>query len=173
MNFPFLKFPIQDFDKIKTVQQLREQLLNLLLFSSFILGTVVLGVALIPIFRDEKYIFLVIYTVVYLWLILITFRRRISYSFRAGSWLFFFFILGVVNLYLSGFNADAGLFFLTFISMSVLLLDFRSGMAAFGVSVVALLFFGYVTVSGLFTVQLENPIRPATCFGSSVGRFFY
>jgi len=49
MNFPFLKFPIRDFDKIESLQQLRLQLLNLLLLIAFAVGSVLYVVALFPV----------------------------------------------------------------------------------------------------------------------------
>ena len=150
-------FKIEDLDTIQSLQQLRERLLNFLLISAFVLGTGLLVVAMVPVFRRGLYQFPVIYIVIYLWLILVTFVRRIPYFIRAGSWVTFFFLLGVVNLVLSGFNADAGLFFLTYVSMSALLFDLRRGLLAFGISSITLALFGYLFVNGLFSAQLESP----------------
>lgn len=157
MKTSFFKFHLENFDNIKSLQQLREQLLNMLLTSAFLLGTILLAVAIIPVFQRDMYEFLAIYVLIYIWLILVTFVRRLPYSVRTASWLVFFFLLGIVNLILSGFNADAALFFLTFVSMSALLFDLRRGLVAFGISAGTLALFGYLTVSGLFILQLESP----------------
>lgn len=166
-NF-FFNFPIQDFDQIKNLQQLRERLLNRLLLSAFIFGTVLLVVATIPAIQRGLYELPVIYVMIYIWLIVVTFVRRLPFnvqdgswvSMRIASWLFFFFAFGVINLYLSGFNADAGLFFLTFVAMSALLFDLRRGLLAFGLSLAFILLFGYLTVTGRFELQMESP-QPA------------
>lgn len=165
MKSSFFNFSIQDFDHIKSLQQLRERLLNRLLLSAFIIGTALLAVAMIPAFQRGMVGIIAIYTMIYLWLIVVTFMRRLPSDRWAGgwlttriaSWLGFFFVLGLVNLYLSGFNADAGLFFLTFVAMSALLFDLRRGLLAFGVSLALILLFGYLTVSGRFELQMESP----------------
>ncbi len=155
-RFPFL-LPFQDFDNIQSLQKLRERLLNLLLSSTFVFGTVLLGVALIPVSQREMFEFPILYVIVYIWLILVTFLRRIPYQVRATSWLFFFLVLGIVNLVLSGFNADAAMFFLTFVSMSTLLFDLRRGMIALFLSAASVGLFGYLIVSGNFRLLLEAP----------------
>lgn len=168
MKSSFFKFSMQDFDHVKNLQQMRERLLNILLISAFIFGTVLVAVAMIPAFQRGMYEFPVIYALIYLWLIVVTFVPRLPFSMRTGawfnvrtaSWLSFFFVLGVINLYLSGFNADAGLFFLTFVAMSALLIDFRRGLLAFGLSIAFIVFFGYLTVTGRFQLQMETP-QPA------------
>ena len=168
MKSSFFKFSMQDFDHVKNLQQMRERLLNILLTSAFIFGTALVAVAMIPAFQRGMYEFLVIYALIYLWLIVVTFVPRLPFNVRTGawfnvrttSWLSFFFVLGVINLYLSGFNADAGLFFLTFVAMSALLFDLRRGLLAFGLSIAFILFFGYLTVSGRFELQMETP-QPA------------
>ncbi len=155
-HFPFL-LPYQDFDNIQSLQKLREQLLNLLLSSTFIFGTALLGVALIPMYQRGMFEFPIIYGIIYIWLILVTFVRRIPYRIRAASWLFFFFLLGIVNLALSGFNADAALFFLTFVSMSTLLFNLRRGIIALFLSAASVGTFGFLIVSGNFHLLLEAP----------------
>ncbi len=157
MNFPFLEFPIRDLDKIASLQQLRERLLNALLVSAFLLGTVLYAVAVIPVFEKGLFEFPVIYTLIYLWVIAVTFVRRIPYLLRAASFLLFLYVFGLINLILSGFNADGGLFFLTYVSMSALLFDLRRGFIALGITVVTLTLAGALMVTGIFSVQLESP----------------
>ncbi len=157
MNFPFLKFPIRDFDKIESLQQLRLQLLNLLLLIAFAVGSVLYVVALFPVQGKGLASVPLIYSLLYVWLALVTFLRRLPYPVRAGSWLLFFYLLGTINLILSGFNVDAGLCFLTFVSMTALLFDLRRGMVALGISSATILLAGYAVVTGDMRLQLGLP----------------
>ena len=86
-HFPF-PLPFQEFENIQSLQNLRERLLNLLLSSTFVIGTALLGVALIPVSQRGMIEFSILYGSIYLWLILVTFLRRIPYRVRAASWLF-------------------------------------------------------------------------------------
>ena len=157
MNFPFLKFPIRDFDKIESLQQLRLQLLNLLLLIAFAVGSVLYVVALFPVQGKGLASVPLIYSLLYVWLALVAFLRRLPYPVRAGSWLLFFYLLGTINLVLSGFNVDAGLCFLTFVSMTALLFDLRRGMVALGISSATILLAGYAVVAGDMRLQLGLP----------------
>lgn len=157
MRFLFLKFPIQDIEEIKNLQQLRERLLNALLLSAFVMGTVVYATALIPVYQRNLLQFPLVYTVLYVWLILVTFVKRIPYRVRAGSWLIFFYLLGLINLVLSGLNVDGGLFFLTFVSMAALLFDLRRGMIALGISGATMVLAGYAVILGYIDLQLALP----------------
>jgi PAS domain S-box-containing protein len=147
MNFPFIKFPIRDLDKIESLQQLREQLLNLLLLIAFVMGSVLYVIALLPVLDKGLSTVPLIYTLLYIWLALVTLFRRIPYSVRTGSWLIFFYLLGTINLVLSGFNTDAGMCFLTFVSMAALLFDLRRGLIALGISSITIALAGYFVVS--------------------------
>jgi PAS domain S-box-containing protein len=157
MNFPFFKSFTQDVESVHSLQQLREHLLNVLLVSAFVIGTGLYMIALIPIFQRGMVYFFFVYTGVYLWLALVAFSRRVSYPVRSVSWLVFCYLLGQVNLLLSGLNADAGLFLLMFVAMAALLFGARLGLLAFGISGVTLAVYGYLTVTGRFHLLLEAP----------------
>jgi PAS domain S-box-containing protein len=147
MNFPFLKFPIRDFDKIESLQELREQLLNLLLLIAFAMGSILYVIEVLLVLDKSLSTVSLIYSLLYVWLALVTFVRRTPYTVRATSWLLFFYLLGTINLILSGFNTDAGMCFLTFVSMAALLFDLRQGLIALGISSVTIALAGYFVVS--------------------------
>jgi PAS domain S-box-containing protein len=157
MNFPFLKFPIRDFDKIKSLQQLREQLLNLLLLITFFMGSILYVIALLPVLDKSLPTIPLIYTLLYIWLALVTFLRRAPYTVRTGSWLIIFYLLGTINLTLSGFNTDAGMCFLTFVSMAALLFDLRRGLIALGISTATIILACYFIVSRGVDLHLGLP----------------
>ena len=102
-----------------------------MLFGSFVIGTLLYGLAIIPAFRKDLYSTILIYTFSYIGIILITSLRHLSYRFRAICWLGVAYILGTLNLAESGFNVDAGLFFIAFIALAILLLDLSGGLGRF------------------------------------------
>jgi hypothetical protein len=133
--------------------QLREHLLKMKLFSSFVIGTLLYGFALIPVLQKGLYSTVLFYSVLYVWIILITFVPRLPYHVRAICWLGLFYALGNLNLLQSGFNVDAGLFFITFIAMAILLMDLPAGLVD--------LFLGSVTVAILGFVNVTEHLKLA------------
>ena len=137
--------------------QLRERLLKIMLFSSFILGTLLYGIALIPVYQRGSFSTILFYSIVYLWIILITFLPHLPYRVRAIGWLVLFYALGTINLLQSGFNVDAGLFFITFIAMAILLVDMPGGLVALVLGCVTVSAFGYLNTNGNFKLVLGLP----------------
>ena len=148
-----LDFPIEFVD----LQQQRQRLLNILLLGAFFISLVIYPLALVPALRRDLVPVAVIYTVVFLWLGAITFFRRIPYPFRSGSWLFFLYVFGVINLGLSGLNVDAGLFFVTFIATTTFLFDIRWSLLSFVVSLLSIALAGFLVVGGHLPLQLGLP----------------
>ncbi|MDI6768169.1 MAG: HD domain-containing phosphohydrolase [Anaerolineales bacterium] len=140
-----------------SLRNLRARLLNLLLLSGAIIGTVLYVSALLPSFEKGLYTANVIYTIVYLWLLVVTFFRRIVYWIRASSLLFILYILGVTNLFYSGLNVDAGLFLLTFIVMTSLLIGLRGGLGTIVLSSLSVAALGFLVVDGALTPSLRLP----------------
>ena len=157
MNFSFLKKQFAFQDEVRDLDEMRARLLDILLFSSAVLGTGLYISALSPSISNSLYPAIAIYTLSYLWLLVITFVKRLPYRLRANSWLLFFYILGVINLAYSGFNVDAGLFLLTYIAMSTLLYSLRAGLRAIAICLATLLVMSYVIVDRGFLLRLALP----------------
>ena len=107
------------------VHELQERMLNTQLKMASLVGIVIYAAALIPAIQKHLYPIATMYTVLFFWLLVITFQKHLSYYFRTCSWLFFMFLFGVENLILSGFNVDAGFFFITFVILTSLLLGMK------------------------------------------------
>ena len=107
------------------VHELQERMLNAQLKMASLVGIVIYAAALIPAIQKHLYFIGILYTFLFFWLLVITFQKHLSYFFRTGSWLFFMFLFGVENLILSGFNVDAGFFFITFVILTSLLLGMK------------------------------------------------
>ncbi len=157
MDFSFLKRQFDLQDAALDLEAMRRRLLDILLLSSAVFGTGLYISALSPSISNRLYPAIAIYTLSYLWLLVITFGKRLSYWLRANSWLLFFYILAVINLVYSGFNVDAGLFLLTYIAMCSLLYSLRAGVRAILLSAATLLAMWYLVVVRGFDLRLALP----------------
>ncbi len=153
----YFNLPFRDPTKNIFLARLREQLLNKILIGSFIVGSVLFIFALIPTLQNELYTTILIYSLLYIWTIVITFIRRLPYRVRTVGWLGILFGFGCINLVNSGFNLDSGLFFMMFIVMAILLLDLQGGLAAFLLSSVAIAFTGYENIFGHYQLPMGLP----------------
>jgi PAS domain S-box-containing protein len=156
MNKPF-RFHLREPGGSKVLVQLRERLLRVMLFNTLVIGTVLFGFALVPFLQKGLYPTILIYSILYVWTILITFVHRLPYRVRATSWLGILFVFGSINLVNSGLNVDSGLFFIMFITMAILLMDLPGGIAAILLSCVTVTIMGFVNVSERFKFPLDLP----------------
>jgi PAS domain S-box-containing protein len=140
-------------NKIASLKQLRERLLNILLSSTVFLGFVLYAIYLIPSFKSGLSGISILYTLLFIWLLVIFFERRIPYLVRTVSWVIILFTLGVIYTILHGLGIHAGLLFLTFVVMATLLVGMRFGMASFLVSIVTIATLGVLSV-----YQVIDPI---------------
>jgi len=127
--------------------KIREQLLKTMLFCSCLVGTVIYGFALIQAVQQKLYSTILIYTAIYISIILITFLPRMPYRLRAICWLAIGYILGTMSLVEGGFKVNSGLYFVTFIAMAILLLDLPGGLATFVLSSITIFIFGFVYIT--------------------------
>ena len=134
--------------------QLRDRLLRIMLYCSFAVGTVLFGLALIPVLQKGMYPTIFIYSLLFAWTILITFDHRLPYRVRAIGWLVMLFAFGLINLLESGFNVDSGLFLITFIAMSILLMDVPAGLVALLLSSALISSLGFINTDG----QVKLPV---------------
>ena len=157
MDFSNLKRQLGRENEVLSLEEMRQRLLDLLLFSSTVLGTGIYISALGPALSNNLYPYVAVYTASYVWLLVITFVRQLPYRLRANSWLLFLYLFGVLNLPLSGFNVDSGLFLLTFIAMSTLLYNSKAGLVALVLSLVSIGIMAYFIVYQGFHLYLGLP----------------
>ncbi len=127
---------------------LRERLLKIILLGSVLIGTFLYATALVPAFQRGLTPTILVYSALYIWIILITFVPGWSYRTRAVSWLAIFYALGCINLFEGGLNVDAGLFFITSIAMAILLMDLRCGVIEIALVSITISLVGYLNVTG-------------------------
>jgi PAS domain S-box-containing protein len=151
------KLLLRERGKNTVLIQLRERLLNMMLYGSFLVGTILFGLALIPVWRIGLYPTIIIYSVLYVWTILITFDHKLPYKLRAFGWLAMLFVFGCVNLFNSGLNIDAGLFLITFIAMSILLMDLPAGLTALLLASIVISILGFLNTDLNITLPVGLP----------------
>ncbi|MGD0876884.1 MAG: PAS domain S-box protein [Anaerolineales bacterium] len=136
------------------LSQLRERLLRIMLYCSFAVGSVLFALAVIPVLQKGMYPTIFLYSLLYVWTILITFAYGLPYPVRAIGWLVMLFAFGLINLLESGFNVDSGLFLITFIAMSILLMDVPAGLVALLLSSALISSLGFINTNG----QVKLPV---------------
>jgi len=153
---------IKNIGNYESVHELQERMLNAQLFLATLVSIFLYFFALIPVLQIRAFDLAIIYTLFYCWLLVITIFRKLPYWFRTASWLFFLFAFGVINLFISGLNVDAGLFMLTFVVMTSLLFNIRVALVSFVMSFVAIIVMGILVLNGklnfLMNLPQSNPL---------------
>ncbi len=144
-------------EKNPSLQQMREKLLNEMLLSSLVVGTILFALALIPATEKRVYVSIFIYGFVYILILFTTFLQRMPYGVRVFNWLSVIYLLGAINLYMNGFNVDAGLLFLTLISMAALFGGVWRGVIALVISTISIFIAGSIIVSRDVTLRMDLP----------------
>ena len=142
-------------DKITSLGQLRERLLKVLLISTVVLGAALYAISLIPVFTNGLTGISIVYTILYAWLLVLLFVRRIPYLIRTGSWVTILYAFGIIYLVLHGLTIHAGLLFLAFVTMTTVLVGLRFGLAALLLSSVTITVIGVFTVNGIIKPEVE------------------
>jgi PAS domain S-box-containing protein len=133
--------------------------LDQFLIGATVIGTILFAISWIPLYHKGLLTIVGLYGLIYFITLLITFVRRIPHSMRVGGYLLLFYLLGVINLGMSGFNVDAGLFLLALVAMSILLIGLKGGLAAIGLSSVTISVMGLLIDRGMIRLSLGLPQR--------------
>ncbi|MBA4384942.1 MAG: hypothetical protein C0410_09415 [Anaerolinea sp.] len=152
-GYPFLQVNENNI----TLQSLREILLIPWLNISVIIGTPLIAIAIIQFFQNRNIVALIIYSVIYTDLLVITFIRRIPHTIRAVNVFIIIFVLACVNLFTEGLNVDAGLFLLSLITLTTLLFGLKNGMRALLLSSMVVSVVGFLIVTDRIQVEMSLP----------------
>ena len=157
MSFSRLKNYFQAAKEIESLPELRQRILDQFLLGATAIGTILFAISWIPLYQKGLLMTVGLYGLIYFITLLITFVRRIPYMIRVGGYLLLFYLLGVINLGMSGFNVDAGLFLLTLVAMSILLIGLKGGLAAIGLSSVTIIVMGVLINERMIKLSLGLP----------------
>ncbi len=155
MKASFSKTVFDEPNQNASLAQLRERLLNILLGSTVILGAALYAIYLVPSLKNGFSAISIVYTVLFIWLLVILIARRIPYLVRTGSWVTILYSLGVIYAIEHGLGIHSGLLFLAFVIMATLLVGMRFGLATFLVSIVTIVTLGVLSVIGAIHPEVE------------------
>ena len=94
-------------NQVERVQYWRERVLNAVLIIATMAGGVAYIVNVRPTIEAGSYLIAALYTLAYGWAVVITIFRKIPYTFRAGTLIATFYIVGVVSALIYGSAGDA------------------------------------------------------------------
>jgi rsbT co-antagonist protein RsbR len=149
------------------IQDWRTQVLDLILKAVFALGTLAF-IAVVAVNRaniGEMFSLLLIYTIIYLGLGVLTFLKQIPYSIRGGAFLALLYLLGTIGLIQSGLSGDGRVFLLAFTATAALLFGRMVGFVAIALALLTLITTGWLFTSGSITIPIE--IQANTTDGSA------
>lgn len=135
--------------------QFRERLLNILLGSTVIFGAALYVIYLVPSLKYGFSTIAIVYTILFIWLLVILFVHRIPYLVRTGSWLIILYAMGVIYIILHGLGIHAGLLFLAFVIMATLLVGMQYGLTAFLASIITIATIGTLSSIGAIHPQVD------------------
>lgn len=105
------------------ITKIRERLLMVLLYGTMILGPIIYFINI----RDKAWQTIVFYTVVYVWVLMITFHRRIKYHIRAGSVIVALYLLGTTISITHGIVGDGRIWMLGFTLLTSVFFNPQTG----------------------------------------------
>jgi GAF domain-containing protein len=151
MKLAFFRKPLHNIPSHHepSLQNFRERILTILLVCALSLGALAFVTVILPVLRKQQYDSAIVYSVCYLWILIVTIqRRKFSYAVKAYSLMFVIYLLGLFQLIQKGPSADAGFFLLTFTIMATMMISARSGLVALFLSLGAFSSVGYLMSTG-------------------------
>jgi PAS domain S-box-containing protein len=172
MSLTKIKSFFEAVKETESLQQLRRRILDRFLIGATVIGTVLFVFSSIPLIERGLYSTIVLYGVIYIFTLTITIVRKLPYGLRVGSYLGLFYFFGVLNIAMSGFNVDAGLFFLALVTMTMLLIGRKGGLAAIGLSLLTITVMGFMIVNRTINLSLGLSQRDPLLWVIGGGVFF-
>ncbi len=143
------------------IVDLRVRLFQVLAYAMTGLGLFIYLFALLPAVNHGRWVYIGIYTGAYLWTLLITFGKRISYQLRVGSALFMVSILAIAGLLSRGLSGEGRFFLIALPIFSTILVSPLVGAISLLICVLILLLFALGMTQGFI------PLPPADLLVSS------
>jgi GAF domain-containing protein len=139
------------------LQSQRERILFNLLVGMSVLGLLLLGVYSNLAIREQRWLTLAIFSVIYLWTLSVTIFKSLPYLVRAGSLLSIIYALGLITLFQDGLQGNARVYLFGFTIITGILLGIRGGAAALTLSVSTLIAGYYLFRANVVELPPINP----------------
>lgn len=136
---------------------LRDRILRYILIGADTVGGAAFLAVLFIITRNNQWVLAAIFSILYIWLLTISFAHSLPFHIRAYSFATIVYLLGLVSMLGSGLtNGNGVMFLLTFATLSTALISFRAGVIAGLLSVSTIITCGIATINTLLPLNFLN-----------------
>jgi len=143
------------------LQYWRGRITSILLISAVVLGAFALGYAIFYAVTNQGGIWLITYSLAYIFILIITLMPKAPYYLRSGTILVILFFLGLVSSLQSGAVGVSSIWFIGFSILAGVLWNLSAGLIASAISIVVSLLVALLTLSNLFDPKvLEILVMP-------------
>jgi GAF domain-containing protein len=127
---------------------LRERVLTVIVSAVAALGAIAYVEAMVQAVEQMQWVWAALYTLAYLWLLIIAILRSLPFLLRAGSLLFILYGLGTAVLLQSGLSGDGRVLLLAFAILGGLLLGAQGGLVSLALSLASYGIVGWLMTTG-------------------------
>jgi hypothetical protein len=148
-------------EAVGSMQDLRIRILNIMLIGSAIVGLVVLAASLLINIPERNWGMVIVSVAAYLWVLWITFDRKLPYLLRAFGFVILPYMLGVADQLQFGIAGNSRVWLLGFSALTAIILGVNAGIGAVLLSLISL--FGSIALSNAHIIRTPEPgLNPAT-----------
>ncbi|MCK4920837.1 MAG: hypothetical protein KAS71_07315 [Bacteroidales bacterium] len=164
-------------DPNETIQDVRTQLLFLILIIINILGVPIVIIGFIEAFILGQYLTASSYIIFFSPVLFATiFRKKISYQLCTGSILLSLYLIGIINLIIYGFSGAATPIFLLLLVFTTVFFDIKAGFKAVLLCLLPMLIVGFLYIQNILSLDIslrEISTIPVSWFTASAVLFFF
>ncbi len=131
----------------------RITILNAILYGTFILSLFSATAGSINQINDGRHYYVIFYAACVLMLASAAFLKTMKYSLRVSVFLMIFYLVAISELYASGITGDGDHFMTAIVVLSGILLNIRTGLVMFFISILSMVFIAWLTVSGYIRLE--------------------
>lgn len=133
----------------------RQRIIGIGLLAATVLLTGIFGINLNEAIQNQDWPWVIIYTITYAFLFLVTFSRQAPFPFRAATVLVIFYAFGLTSAIQSGTPDFASLWFIVFSLSAVIFINARAGVIAVVLNTATLLVVAYGLQAGWFISGIQ------------------
>lgn len=161
-------FRSQFSDDPSSLQEWRDRILVIFLWTLVIFGTLAYVVNVISALAAKQYGLIIFYTLAFLWVIINAVFKRIPYRFRAGSMLVIAYSLVPITFANGGLIGDGRVWLMFFIIYSTILFGLRAGIFATLLSTFTYITFAILVSNGTLTIPALDANDPSVWIATGV-----
>lgn len=148
-------------EAVSSMQDLRIRILNIMLIGAAIVGLVVLVASLLINIPERDWGMVIVSAAAYLWVLWITFDRKLPYLMRAFGFVILPYMLGVAEQLQFGIAGNSRVWLLGFSALTAIILGVNAGIGAVLLSMITL--FGSIALANAHIIRTPEPgLNPAT-----------